>query len=151
MRRVNGFLTKNNQKMNSSDFLKENHEAFSKMRSELYEKYGEGKLALIINKELRGVFDTYREALIEGYKITDKFNVQKITKEPELVTIATPFYMNENEQSLLTRAVQAETQASFLYNALLRIKTLSFGKEYEIASSACSAYEQQLKYKSNER
>jgi uncharacterized linocin/CFP29 family protein len=91
MRGVNGFLTKNNQKMNSSDYLKENYEAFSRMRSELYEKYGEGKLALIINKELRGVFDTYREALIEGYKITDKFNVQKITKELEVVTIATPF------------------------------------------------------------
>lgn len=101
----NGFLTKNNQKtkrlMNKDelaqfikacpDYLSENYEAFSKVRSELYNQHGEGKYALVVDKEIKGVYPTFREALVEGYKITDTFNVQRITKEPEIVTISTPF------------------------------------------------------------
>ncbi len=55
--------------------------------------------------------------------------------------------MNEEIEKLLTRAVRAETQAVFLYTALQKIQTLGFGKEYEIASSACNAYEHQTKAK----
>lgn len=51
--------------------------------------------------------------------------------------------MNETEQKLLERAVKAETQAKFLYEALHKIKILSpFDKCFYIAEVACDGYEQ---------
>ena len=49
--------------------------------------------------------------------------------------------MNESEQKLLERAVKAETQAEFLYEALHKIKCLSpFDKCFYIAEVACFGY-----------
>jgi len=49
--------------------------------------------------------------------------------------------MNETEQKLLERAVKAETQAKFLYEALHKIRVVSpFDTAYYIADAACAAY-----------
>jgi len=50
--------------------------------------------------------------------------------------------MNETEQKLLERAVKAETQANFLYEALIKIKSISgFNSAYYIAEATCAGYE----------
>jgi len=50
--------------------------------------------------------------------------------------------MNETEQKLLERAIKAETQAKFLFEALIKIKSISgFNSAYYIAESACAGYE----------
>lgn len=49
--------------------------------------------------------------------------------------------MNEEIQKLLERAVKAETQAEFLYEALHKIRCISpFDKCYYIAEAACFGY-----------
>ena len=49
--------------------------------------------------------------------------------------------MNEDIQKLLERAVKAETQAEFLYEALHKIRVVSpFDKAYYIADTACLGY-----------
>lgn len=49
--------------------------------------------------------------------------------------------MNETEQKLLERAVKAETQAKFFYEALHKIRVVApFDAAYYIADAACAAY-----------
>lgn len=50
--------------------------------------------------------------------------------------------MTETEQKLLERAIKAETQAKFLFEALHSIKAVApFDEIYYIAESACAGYE----------
>ena len=49
--------------------------------------------------------------------------------------------MDTPEHKLLERAVRAETQAKFLYEALQKIKGLSgFDRAYYIAEATCAGY-----------
>lgn len=49
--------------------------------------------------------------------------------------------MNEEIQKLLERAIKAETQAKFLYEALHKIKCLApYNNCYYIAEAACNGY-----------
>jgi hypothetical protein len=72
-------------------YLTEGYSTFCQMLPMLLSTYGEGKEALFCGGEFKGVYETYSEALQEGYKITNKFSVHKITKKTEVATIATPF------------------------------------------------------------
>lgn len=48
----------------------------------------------------------------------------------------------ETPEQLLTRAIQAETESKYLYEALHQILIISpFDKIYFIAHTACSAYQ----------
>jgi len=50
--------------------------------------------------------------------------------------------MTETEQKLLERAIKAETQAKFLFEALYKIKCIAkYDKSYYIADAACNGYE----------
>jgi len=49
--------------------------------------------------------------------------------------------MDTSERRLIERAVRAETQAKFLYEALQKIKSLSgYDKAYYVAEAACAGY-----------
>lgn len=51
--------------------------------------------------------------------------------------------MTETEQKLLERAIRAETQAKFLYEALYKIKGIAkYDQCYYIADATCNGYEQ---------
>lgn len=71
--------------------LHKNYEAFLKVRSELLKEHGEGKYVLIINKEIKGVFDIFGDALVEGYNHSETFSIQRLSEENETETVATPF------------------------------------------------------------
>ncbi len=52
--------------------------------------------------------------------------------------------MTETEQKLLERAIRAETQAKFLYEALYKIKCIAkYDQSYYIADATCNGYKQQ--------
>lgn len=92
MKKEIGFLMMKLQNLNEDkSYLTEGYNAFHQMLPLLLSTHGEGKEALFCGAEFKGVYETHGEALQEGYKITDKFSVYKITKKPEIVTIATPF------------------------------------------------------------
>lgn len=54
--------------------------------------------------------------------------------------------MTETEQKLLERAIKAETQAEFLYEAMYKIKCVAKDNtSYYIADAACAGYEKPKK------